>query len=45
MKTLIASTVVALSLFATAASALPSDSTSNINIQQWAEKAFAAKTN
>jgi hypothetical protein len=39
MKTLIASTVIALSLFATAASALPNDSTSNV--PQWAQKAFA----
>jgi hypothetical protein len=43
MKTLIASTVIALSLFATAASAQPSDSTSNV--PQWAQKAFTAKTN
>jgi hypothetical protein len=43
MKTLIASTVIALSLFATAASALPYDS--NSNVPQWAQKAFAAKTN
>jgi hypothetical protein len=39
MKTLIASTFIALSLFATAASALPYDSTSNV--PQWAQKAFA----
>jgi hypothetical protein len=43
MKTLIASTVIAFSLFATAASAQPSDSTSNV--PQWAQKAFTAKTN
>jgi hypothetical protein len=36
MKTLIASSVIALSLFATAASALPYDS----NVPQWAQKAF-----
>jgi hypothetical protein len=39
MKTLIASTVIALSLFATAASALPYDN--NSNVPQWAQKAFA----
>jgi hypothetical protein len=43
MKTLIASTVVALILLATDASAQPSDSTSKV--PQWAQKAFAAKTN
>jgi hypothetical protein len=39
MKTLIASTVIALSLFATAVGAQPYDSTSNG--PQWAQKAFA----
>jgi hypothetical protein len=39
MKTLIASTFIALSLFATAASAQPYDSTSTV--PQWAQKAFA----
>jgi hypothetical protein len=43
MKTLIASTVIALSLLATAASAQPYDSTSSV--PQWAQQAFAAKTN
>ncbi len=43
MKTLIASTVIALTLLATAASAQPFDSTSNV--PKWAQKAFAGNGN
>jgi hypothetical protein len=41
MKTLIASTLVALSLIASAASAAPYDATSRNDVPQWAQKAFA----
>jgi hypothetical protein len=43
MKTVIASTVIALNLLASGVSAAPYDSTSNV--PQWAQKAFAARTN
>jgi hypothetical protein len=43
MKTLIASTVIAISLFTTAVGAQPYDSTSNV--PQWAQKAFAGTNN
>jgi putative salt-induced outer membrane protein YdiY len=41
MKTLIASTLVALGLLASAAGAAPYDVTSRSDVPQWAQKAFA----
>jgi hypothetical protein len=41
MKTLIASTLVALGLLASAASAGPYDGASRSDVPQWAQKAFS----
>jgi hypothetical protein len=42
MKTLIASTLVALGLFASAAAAGPGEATSRSDVPLWAQKAFAS---